>query len=300
MIKILTFGEIIWDICGDDCTLGGAGLNFAAHAGKCGAESYILSAVGKDILGSRAEREISILGVKSELLQSNAYETGKCLVTLDENAIPSYSLVENTAYDFIEINDSIISKIEALRFDAIYFGSLIQRSEKSRTSLSKLLSQIPFKEVICDVNLRKNCYSKESLSLCLENATILKISDEEESLLREMKLYSATDSTPGEITEAICKKYKNIKCVLYTLGSKGAYVYESSKENGFSGAPKPANAVSSVGAGDSFTAAFSAAYLSGRGAEESSELASSLAAYVVSSKEAIPSYSISEWKIKEH
>ena len=41
MVKILTFGEIIWDIYGSDEVLGGAGLNFAAHAGKCGAEQSI-------------------------------------------------------------------------------------------------------------------------------------------------------------------------------------------------------------------------------------------------------------------
>ena len=47
-LKFLSFGEIIWDVYKDEKTLGGAPLNFALHSVRCGAESYILSAVGND------------------------------------------------------------------------------------------------------------------------------------------------------------------------------------------------------------------------------------------------------------
>ena len=297
MVKILTFGEIIWDIYGSDEVLGGAGLNFAAHAGKCGAESAILSAVGNDKLGERAVAEISRLGVDTRFLLKNNYETGKCLVTLDGRGIPSYELLTNTAYDFIKIGEQEFSEIKNADFDALYFGSLIQRSGESRATLRKLLTEVSFKDVICDVNLRKNCYDRESVLFCLENATILKISDEEEPLLREMKLYSAEDSTPEKITVAIAKKYKNIGCILFTMGERGAYVYESREKRGFYSSPKSAKVISSVGAGDSFTAAFVTSYLSGNSDESSAELAAALAAFVVSRKEAIPEYRITNGEI---
>ena len=44
-MKILTFGEILWDIFPHDAVIGGAPLNFAAHTVRCGAEGYILSAL---------------------------------------------------------------------------------------------------------------------------------------------------------------------------------------------------------------------------------------------------------------
>ena len=42
-MKILAFGEIIWDILPSGEVLGGAPLNFAAHAAIAGAEAYLLS-----------------------------------------------------------------------------------------------------------------------------------------------------------------------------------------------------------------------------------------------------------------
>ena len=53
-MKILSFGEIIWDVYPDGKTLGGAPLNFAAHAALLGAKSSLISAVGSDELGNSA------------------------------------------------------------------------------------------------------------------------------------------------------------------------------------------------------------------------------------------------------
>ena len=53
-MKILAFGEILWDIFPNKKCIGGAPLNFAAHAAKQGSEAYILSAVGQDTFGDEA------------------------------------------------------------------------------------------------------------------------------------------------------------------------------------------------------------------------------------------------------
>lgn len=46
-MKILSFGEIIWDVYSPvERTLGGAPLNFAAYAAMAGADVYLASAVG--------------------------------------------------------------------------------------------------------------------------------------------------------------------------------------------------------------------------------------------------------------
>lgn len=53
-MKVLSFGEILWDIYPDEKYIGGAPFNFAAHLAKHGEESYMLSCLGKDGLGEEA------------------------------------------------------------------------------------------------------------------------------------------------------------------------------------------------------------------------------------------------------
>lgn len=50
-MKILSFGEIIWDMYPDKKTLGCAPLNFAAHSVLFGHTVYLASAVGETDLG---------------------------------------------------------------------------------------------------------------------------------------------------------------------------------------------------------------------------------------------------------
>ena len=47
-MRILSFGEILWDVFPTEKKIGGAPFNFAAHAARLGAESYMVSAVGSD------------------------------------------------------------------------------------------------------------------------------------------------------------------------------------------------------------------------------------------------------------
>ena len=163
MTKILTFGEIIWDVYPDKKLIGGAGLNFAAHAAKCGAESYMMSATGRDVLGDDALSCMSKFGVRSELIKRCNKPTGQCLVTLNERGIPSYNVLRDVAYDNIALNDNDIEKINRYGFDAIYFGTLIQRSAVSRESLHRIVKECSFSEKICDVNLRKDCFDESTI-----------------------------------------------------------------------------------------------------------------------------------------
>ncbi len=66
--KILAAGEIIWDIYPDKKAIGGAPLNFAAHAALCGAQSALLSAVGKDKLGEKACEALKEFGVDTRFV----------------------------------------------------------------------------------------------------------------------------------------------------------------------------------------------------------------------------------------
>ena len=93
-MKSLAFGEILYDVDveNDISTIGGASLNFAAHLSLFGEDSYILSSVGNDKLGSDALKTIDDLGLKRKYVSvNNDYQTGKAIVTYN-NGEPSYDL----------------------------------------------------------------------------------------------------------------------------------------------------------------------------------------------------------------
>ena len=68
-MRIVSVGEILWDVIGNNEYLGGAPLNFAAHAQKLGHEVFPLSAVGADARGHKAIELLKERGMSTEFVQ---------------------------------------------------------------------------------------------------------------------------------------------------------------------------------------------------------------------------------------
>ena len=279
-MKILSFGEIIWDVYSPaERTLGGAPLNFAAFAAMQGAEAYIASAVGNDLLGDEAIAEIEAFGVHCDLVSTlDGMPSGQCLVTLDDKGIPCYRVLEDVAYDHIDY--SVLDS----KFDAISFGTLALRGSNNRNSIKRFLEENEFTEVFTDLNIRPPFYSRDSVKFCLESSSIVKISDEELHTVAELILGGYTDNDSA--ARAILDNFENIKILLLTCGAEGAYCYDRSGERYFTPAVKT-TVVSSVGAGDSFGATFLVQYLRTRSIPYSLEVAARVSAFVVSKKETL-------------
>ena len=64
-MKLLSIGEILWDVIGGEEYLGGAPFNLAAHAVRLGDSASLLSAVGSDERGRRAIAMAERLGAKA-------------------------------------------------------------------------------------------------------------------------------------------------------------------------------------------------------------------------------------------
>ena len=173
-MKILSFGEILWDIYPDRKCIGGAPLNFAAHLAKHGERVYMLSAVGDDALGHEAIACLGKWGCSAKYVSVlKDRPTGCCLVTLDEQSVPGYELLPDVAYDHIPL------KTVSDRFDLLYFGTLALRSDENFAVLKRLLRENAFPEILVDVNVRAPFCSKASVRFSAERATVLKISAEE-------------------------------------------------------------------------------------------------------------------------
>ncbi len=280
-MRILAFGEILWDIFGDEKKIGGAPFNFGAHMSKLGAESYLVSAVGRDENGFDAIQQAKAFGIKTEYISPMSdFKTGACNITL-KNGLPQYEILQDVAFDHIPEHRPMG------RFDALYMGTLAMRGNVSKKSFEKLLAFLKsgnnLKEVLFDVNFRGSFYNRDTVNMLMKETTILKVSDEEIGFFGKR----------GHIDTCIelGKKYPKLKYICLTLGKDGAAVYDCKRRKMFFSDIPKGRVVSTVGAGDSFAAGFLYFLLSGYRIEECLDKAVILSDFVVGHLEAVPDYS---------
>lgn len=277
-------GEVLWDVFPNRRTIGGAPANFAYHTAQLGLDSYIVSAVGNDVLGDEAENILKSKGLKSYILRTD-YPTGAVTISLNEHGVPKYDFQEQVAWDNIPFNEELEQL--AKRTSIVCFGSLAQRNAKSRSTIRQFLKSVPdtdktFK--VFDINLRQNFFNKELLNDSLKLCNILKINDEELSIIS--RLLDLDDSSNiQKQCFALLKRY-NIKMVILTCGINGSYVVLHESVS-FRDTPK-IKIGDTVGAGDAFTAAFFSALSYGKNVTEAHELAIEVSAYVCSQHGSMP------------
>ncbi len=295
-MKILAFGEILFDIFDGSEKLGGAPLNFCSDMVKLGAKGYILSALGSDRLGSNAIAAMDNIGVDYSLSNTESlFGTGSCIVTTDDDGNASYELVEGVAYDHITVSDEEISRINAEDFDVFYFGTLAQRNISSKATLDKIFASCSFKNVFFDINIRRMYYSNDIIKAGLERATILKINYSECELLCNMGFCMTRfgDKSDNESLRAIaaelCENY-SIETVIITLDKDGACAYRHSTGEFCRSDKADGEVISTVGAGDAFSACFIYNYVDGKDLATCVERANILGDYTVGYLEAIPPY----------
>ena len=285
-MKVLSFGEVLWDTYPTEKHIGGAPLNFSAHFVKAGGEAYLLSAVGADELGKAAISFLTEQGIRTDYVSVlEGKRTGECLVTLDGQGIPRYELLTGVAYDEIPQPE-----FTGADFDAFYFGSLALRSEKNRETVSAVLASRCFKEVFVDINIRPPFISPDVIRFACRSATILKISEEETPAVTKPLFGWERDAE--ESAKVIADTFANVKLILITKGENGSVAYDCKTGRTVSCDAFKVNVASTVGAGDSFSAAFLYGYLSGKPIEACLCSASKVSAFVCSKPQAIPPYPI--------
>ena len=276
---IVGIGEILWDMLPSGKALGGAPANFAYHAGRLGEEGWAVSAVGDDALG-REIREIVAGKELNNIIATSDKPTGTVEVELDERGVPTYNIMEDVAWD----NIPYTPEMEALasRADAVCFGSLVQRMASRESVLRFVRAMRPDALKVFDINLRQHYYSKEILEESLRLADILKINDEEIRIVAGM--FGLGDDDVAACRELI--KSFGLKLVILTRGAEGSEVV--TLDEVIPQGTGDVEVVDTVGAGDSFTAAFVVAYLRGDSLADAQKLASDTASYVCSRKGAMP------------
>ncbi|MBO7509565.1 MAG: carbohydrate kinase [Bacteroidales bacterium] len=287
---IVGLGEVLWDVFPDGRKLGGAPGNFAWHVSQFGLDSLAASAVGDDALGREALASFDEKGL-SYLIPFVDRPTGTVQVTLDAAGVPSYEICEGVAWDHIPFTEALAQV--ARNAKAVCWGSLAQRNAVSRASIASFLAATPASCLkVFDINLRQHFYSKDIIETSLRACDILKINDDELVIVSRMfgiEGPASAESLTAEMAEKTCRRLiadYGLKMLVLTCGAVGSYVF-SNKEKSYISTPK-VTVADTVGAGDSFTAAFIASLLLGKDLKTAHQKAVEVSAYVCTCKGAMP------------
>ena len=280
---IIGLGEALWDMLPEGKKLGGAPANFAYHVSQFGLDSCVVSAVGNDALGDEIVDSFTAKGLNM-LIERVPYPTGTVQVEIDRAGIPQYEIKENVAWDNIPCTPQLEQL--AARTRAVCFGSLAQRSAVSHATISRFLDTMPHRDDVLrvfDINLRQNFYSAEILDESLRRCNILKINDEE--LIIVSRMFGLTGDGMQDRCRQLLGMY-DLKMLILTCGINGSYVFTPG-EYSFCETPK-VEVADTVGAGDSFTAAFISSIIKGRPVTEAHRTAVDVSAFVCTQKGAMP------------
>ena len=278
---VVGIGELLWDVFPDGKKAGGAPINFVYHATQLGAKGYAVSAVGNDDLGREILSRLKQSGING-IIEHVDYPTGKVLITL-QNGIPEYEIVQNAAWDHLLCSAKAVQILQ--QADAVCFGTLALRNSDSREHILQMLSCVPDTAVkLYDINLRQHYYSSELIETLLKRANVFKINIDEMAVIRPLFNLNGTDE---EVCRALMRRY-NLKYVIFTAGEKFSTVYAPDETSYFE---TPAVKVAdTVGAGDSFSAAFVYSLLTGKSLQQAHQTAIKVSAFVCTREGAWPKY----------
>ena len=284
--RIAAVGEVLWDVFPTGPRFGGAPANFACSCSELGGrllDVKMVSAVGRDSLGIDARQQLVKHQVSIDLVSELEQQTGRVDITLDEGGSASYQFAPDCAWDHLPWSEALAAC--AATTDVVCFGSLGQRSPVSQATIQRFVAATPTNSLrIFDINIRKPYYSAEVIVRSLELANVLKLNDEELPLLQGM--LDLTGSTEQQLRRLMDQF--GLRAVAYTRGADGALLLRGDETSDLAG--KPIEVIDTVGAGDSFTAAFALGLLRDLELHLINERASEVAAFVCSHAGATPQF----------
>ena len=212
--KIISLGEVLWDLFPEGARFGGAPANFACHAAMSGADVTMVSAVGNDEPGQDAIEILGKFGIDTSLIQTVAgVPTGTVGVEMDAERGHQFTIHEDAAWDHLTWTSQLAEKIS--HADAVYFGTLAQRSASARSQIQRVLDEAKSAGVlrILDVNLREPFFDARLIRDSVALASVLKLSEEELDKVVKEKL-TERQKLQEEMGKLVAEREKHVKEVL--------------------------------------------------------------------------------------
>lgn len=280
--RIIGIGEVLWDLLPGGRMPGGAPANFAYVASQLGHESRVMTRVGDDDLGRDLLRALSDNGIGVELIQTDdAFPTGTVGVDFFDGQ-PQYEIFAPVAWDRLEITDDWIET--AASSDAICFGSLAQRSAKSRETIISLVAKCAGIRVF-DVNLRQDFWNAKVIRDSFEAANVVKLNDEEFPIVAG--IFGLGDAAVDFAAESLIERFE-LTHLCVTRGAKGSVIYTRDEKSETIGIDIVV--ADTIGAGDAFTAGVVHGILNSWDLENINRFANKVGAFVAANAGAMPDF----------
>ncbi|PIP23391.1 MAG: hypothetical protein COX90_01935 [Candidatus Nealsonbacteria bacterium CG_4_10_14_0_2_um_filter_38_17] len=261
-------------------SIGGKGYNVAHTLSLFGAPVSLATIYGFDDIGNYLIRQIKKQGIKLLTTSKLAARSGVCMSFIGKKGDIILDKVDTEIF-----KEEKVPKIDWGKVDIIIVISTT--SAKTLTYLKRMKKRFPNKIFCLEIAGRKTIANV---------LPYLKTFDFFISNLKEAIHFGFGLKTKPSIKNVVESLLKNgPKIVLVTAGSKGIYYGHRDIKNQFIikhiKAKKIKNIVSTLGAGDSVTASFCAAYY-GRSLslEKSVEIANEVAAITVTKEKPFPSF----------
>lgn len=246
-------------------SLGGKGANQAIAAARLGADVTMIGAIGRDIFGQDAERQLSSVGMFLQLKRLKDRATGLAFIDVGPDGDNSIRLSkganEMLSCDFIKEHAQIIraSKVLLLQ-NEIPFETSIKAAEYARMAgATVIMDPAPAPEPFWSFS-------------DLEVFDILKPNAHEAGLILGEAPQTLTQAQ--EAAQAL--SHKGLKGVIITMGAQGV-AWSIQGDVGTYEAPK-VDTVDTVGAGDCFNGALAAAFTKNLSVQDAISFAANAAA----------------------
>lgn len=282
---VVAIGEALWDVFPDQRRPGGAPCNVAFHAVRLGDRGVIITRVSYDGPGDELVAFLRARGVDIGFVQRDSDRpTGTVSVSI-EDAEPRFTIAEDVAWDCIAVEDDARALVRAA--DAICIGSLVQRSERSRSTIQEFLTEARGTTlVVFDVNLRPPFIDADAIHMTMRMADVVKMSESE---VGELSSLLGRPSLIPWLLDNV-----GVRAVCVTKGRLGASIATRKETIDVAGIEIDTSGGDAVGAGDAFTAALAHQLTRGAAPRETLDVANRYAALIASKKGAMPDVSSDE------
>jgi fructokinase len=236
------FGEVLYDRFPDGhAVLGGAPFNVAWHLQAFGLAPLFVSRIGNDEPGDSVAAAMTVWHMNTKALQRDSRHPTGVVDIVFEAGEPHYTIVENSAWDFIDAN----ALPELPAYGLLYHGSLALRNAASRHAFDTLLADHAG-DVFMDVNLRDPWWDRETVAERALAADWVKLNENELVLL---------GTGNGDIEQRAHEflQRHGLAGLIVTLGKEGALAVTANAETACARPAASLTVVDTVGAGDAFT-----------------------------------------------
>lgn len=256
----VVYGEALVDDYLTEQVVGGAPFNVARHLAAFMEPHLMITRIGDDKNGAVVRAEFERFAMSEAGLQLDRMEeTGRVVVERGPQG-HRFVMLPGQAYDYIN-PEQALAAFEQVEPSVLYFGTVAQRSPRSRDTLYALLEAGNATRYL-DLNLREGQVDERCVYHSLHAADIVKVNEEELQKLFAWYFSIDPDGPPMAADEvraacmALVQTFE-LEALILTLGHRGSAYFAAdgeillNRDN-----PQPPFVIDTVGAGDAFSAIF--------------------------------------------